>query len=75
MGYSIKTIYPNLQKKMIEQGVSPSDLAELCEITKLSCTLKLLGFTPWKYTEVVQICTLLGTSEAERLFLRLHIIS
>lgn len=71
----MKTIYPNLQKKMIEQGVSPSDLADICEITKLSCTLKLLGIMPWKFTEVVRICTLLGTSEAERLFVRINIIS
>jgi len=71
----MKIVYPNLRKSMTRNGVSPDDLAKHCEITKLSCLLKLYGILPWKFTEVVRICQLLGDAEAESLFVRLDIIS
>lgn len=71
----MRTVYPNLEKKMTESGVSPADLADHIKIPKLSCTLKLLGLLPWNFTEVVLICCLFGDAEAERLFVRLDIIS
>lgn len=71
----MRTVYPNLQKKMVERGISPSDLARECKITKISCVLKLLGFLPWKFTEVMQICRFFGDADAETLFVRLDIIS
>ena len=71
----MKTVYPNLHKSMTSRGISPANLAEHCGITKLSCLLKLLGVLPWKFTEVVHICQLLGDTEAESLFVRLDIIS
>lgn len=71
----MRTAYPNLQKKMEEQGISPSDLARHCDITTISCMLKLLGVLPWKFTEAVRICRLFGDAGAEQLFVRLDIIS
>ena len=71
----MRTVYPNLRKKMQQNGVSPSDLARQCEITKLSCLLKLCGILPWTFTEVVQICRFFNDADAELLFVRLDIIS
>ena len=67
----MRTVYPNLQNKMVETGLSPSDLARRCGITQLSCLLKLRGVLPWKFTEVVQICRIFGDANAELLFVRL----
>jgi hypothetical protein len=71
----MKTAYPNLQKKMDEQGISPADLARHCNIAVIPCVFKLLGILPWKFTEVVRICRFFGDAEAELLFVRLDIIS
>ena len=69
----MKIVYPNLQKKMIENGFGASDLARRCGITTLSCLLKLRGILPWKFTEVVQICRIFSDAKAELLFVRLDI--
>ncbi len=71
----MRTVYPNLQKKMVESGISPLDLARHCDITHISCLLKLLGVMPWKFTETVSICRLFSDADAELLFVRLDIIS
>ena len=71
----MKMVYPNLHKRMTEQGIDPDDLARCCGVTRLSIMLKLSGFLPWKFTEVLQICSLFGITDAESLFVRLDIIS
>ena len=71
----MNTVYPNLKKKMTENGVSPFDLARHCEISKLSCLLKLYGILPWKLTEVLSVCRFFDDANAELLFVRLDIIS
>jgi len=71
----MRTVYPNLKKKMTENGIGVSDLAHHCKIRKLSCLLKLCGILPWKFTEVVLICHLFNDAKAELLFVRLDIIS
>lgn len=71
----MRMVYPNLEKKMVEQGISPSDLARHCGIKQFPCKLKLLGVLPWKFTEVVSICRLFNDADAGLLFVRLDIIS
>lgn len=74
-GEKMRTVYPNLRKKMQQNGIGVAGLARHCEIKKLSCLLKLWGILPWKFTEVVRICRLFGETDAELLFVRLDIIS
>lgn len=71
----MKVIYPNLHRMMIERGITDKDLARHCDISRLSCLLKLSGFSPWTFTEVMQICQLFDVVDAESLFVRLDIIS
>jgi hypothetical protein len=68
-------VYPNLRKSMADHGISLDDLARWCGITTIGCWLRMYGLLPWKYTEVVRICQLLGNTDAELLFVRLDIIS
>ena len=71
----MKAVYPNLCEQMEATGVTAADLAAECNISKFRCLLKCYGLVPWKCTEVIAICRLLGQADAESLFVRLDIIS
>lgn len=60
--------YPNLNLKLIERGISISDLAEIIESDTPTTESKLNGTLSWKLTEVVRVCLYLNDPNADHLF-------
>lgn len=66
------TVYPVLRQRMREHGISYKDLAKAAGITLFACHLKMLGIMQWNLTEVVNVCCIFSTPDAEHLFVRNH---
>lgn len=64
------TMYPVLQRRIKETGVSWADLSAVVGISLLMFHLKMLGIKRWSFTEVVKICCFFHSPDAEHLFVR-----
>ena len=65
------SIYPNLNHQMVANNISPEMLADRLSITVDEIVRKMKGEIDWTLTEVVKICILLKTVDAEYLFVQL----
>ena len=64
----MNVIYPNLDKKLKENGLTYADLAkELC-LPDDTLSQKIEGLLNWRLAEVICICRLLQESDAKFLF-------
>lgn len=61
-------MYPKLCKRLSEQNITYTDLANLLNLPETEICLKFQGILEWEMVEVVKICKLLRTSDAELLF-------
>ena len=64
------TMYPVLQRRIKETGVSWSDVSSVVGISLWMFHLKMLGIKRWSLTEVVKICCFFHNPDAEHLFVR-----
>lgn len=62
------TRYPNLHRKVVEEGIAYPEVAAIAGIRTLTLYLKLLGIKRWKLTEAVRICCFFNTQDTEHLF-------
>jgi hypothetical protein len=69
----VTTIYPNLSEKMLDFGASVTDIAKLLGEDVSVITDKFQGVLPWFLHEAIAICAYLGTSNIEKLFVRIDI--
>ena len=65
------SVYPNLSNRLTICDVTYASLALSLNISENAVSLKMSGELPWKLPEVVRICELLRTSDANFLFLQL----
>ena len=66
----MRTVYPNLQAAMSDEGVSVHDLSELLGKSEEIVKLKLMGIRDWSLNEAVTICRYLLHPDLRVLFLR-----
>lgn len=69
------TIYPNLNQKLIELGISIPDLAEHIGLNEVVVEKKMRGVLPWKLHEALRVCVLLNYSDVRLLFVQLDSIT
>lgn len=67
----MKSVYPNLCKKLDDADISISRLARELNISESETYDKLGGVTPWLLSDAIIICQLLHTSDINFLFLQL----
>lgn len=65
------SIYPNLNRQLVANNISPEMLADRLSITVDEIVRKLNGEMDWTAIEVVKICIILKTTDAEYLFVQL----
>lgn len=65
------SVYPNLCSELSKANISIPCLAEKLNIPEDVAYSKLRGDTPWLLPEVVNICQLCNTPDADFLFLQL----
>lgn len=65
------SIYPNLDQKMVEVGLTIPVLAESLGLPLDVLLSRMNGETRWLLHEAVGICQLLNTSDVELLFVQL----
>lgn len=63
-------VYPNLQKAMIDKGVTVRELSKLVGECEEIVYLKLQGVREWNLLEAVTICRYFQHSDLKALFLR-----
>lgn len=64
-------VYPNLEKAMIDKGISLAELGELIGLSLGAMSLKTQGVAEWTLTEAIVLCNRLNYSDITKLFLRL----
>jgi DNA-binding Xre family transcriptional regulator len=64
-------IYPNLNAKLIERGLSLKDLSDILGVNEAVIEKKMQGQLPWKLAEAVKICVYLKFPDANFLFVQL----
>ena len=69
-GCHMNIVYPNLNQRMIENGVSISDLARILVISEVMVEKKMQGLLPWKLPEAIRICLYLNYPDAKDLFVQ-----
>ena len=67
----MKVVYPNLNNKLIERGISLKDLSEILGLNEVVIEKKMQGKLPWKLAEAVKICIYLNFPDAKLLFVQL----
>ena len=65
-------VYQNLILAMEEHGTNSAEMAAAVGLSLSSFRRRLRGETAWKLHEVVDICTLLSSTNPNQLFLRLN---
>ena len=68
---NMKSIYPNLTKKMIEHNMSNEDLADIIDTTGDVVSLKMSGHSTWSLCDAVRICCHFDLSDIRFLFFQL----
>lgn len=61
-------MFPKLCEKLCEQNITQTDLANLLNIPERDIYLKFQGILQWDLAEVVQVCEMLHTPDADLLF-------
>lgn len=67
----MESIYPNLTTKMIENGLSYNDLAQVIHASEDVVSQKMKGLLSWTLVEAARICRYFHTSDIDFLFLQL----
>lgn len=65
------SVYPNLLKKLKEDGITTPFLAKNLNLTESSVSDKLMGLCDWKLHEAISVCCLLNEPNIELLFVQL----
>lgn len=62
------SIYPNLDKRMLDHGIKYKDLAEAIGMDWLAMYRRLKGISTWKLPEIVAVCQFFNENNAVELF-------
>lgn len=64
----MQSIYPNLDKMMIDHGMSYSELGSRIGLGNLAMYRRLKGITNWRLPEILAICDYFNEPNAVELF-------
>lgn len=67
----MKSLYPNLDQKMIEINIDYPALAVAIGLHPMAMYRRLVGATEWKLHEAIKVCRFFDNHDMTTLFLRL----